>query len=123
MSEGESGVSIVRTTLVFITAISILAGFTATTANAAPPSAVVSLPFCVRGSGETINAPQNTPIALRLGWFTSPKGAVKAFLQSAAFDVSVNGVPVQNVDSYWGPILKVDEDVWGVVWLYPTGIS
>jgi hypothetical protein len=89
--------------------------------NAAPPSAVVSLPFCVGGSGA--NAPPNTPISLRLGWFTSPKGAVKDFLQSKILDVSVNGVPVQNVDSYWGPILQVDKGVWGVVWLYPTGIS
>jgi hypothetical protein len=101
----------------------ILAGFTGTTANAASPSALVSLPFCVRGSGGTINAPQNAPISLRLGWFTSPKGAVKDFLQSQILNVSVNGVPVQNVDSYWGPILRVDEDVWGVVWLYPTGVS
>jgi hypothetical protein len=112
-----------RTTLVSIMATLILAGFTGTTANAESPSAVVSLPFCVRGSDETINAPQNTPISLRLGWFTSPKGAVRAFLQSEILDVSVNGVPVQNVDSYWGPIRQVDEGVWGVVWLYPTGIS
>jgi len=116
-------VSIVRTTLVVIIATLILAGFSGTTANAASPSSVVSLPFCVRGSGGTINAPQKTPISLRLGWFTSPKGAVTDFLQSEILDVSVNGVPVQNADSYWGPILKVDEDVWGVVWLYPTGIS
>ena len=50
----DKGVSIVRTTLVVIIATLILAGFTRTTANAASPSAVVSLPFCVRGSGETI---------------------------------------------------------------------
>jgi hypothetical protein len=113
----------VRTIFVFIMATLLLAGFTGATANAGSPSGVVSLPFCVRGSGDTINAPQNTPISLRLGWFTSPKGAVKDFLQSKILDISVNGVPVQNVDSYWGPILKVDEDVWGVVWFYPTGIS
>jgi hypothetical protein len=113
----------VRTTLVSLIASLVLAGFTGTTVNAAPPSSLVSLPFCVRGSGGTINAPQNTPTSLRLGWFTSPKGAVRDFLQSEILDVSVNGVPVENVDSYWGPILQVDEDVWGVVWLYPTGIS
>jgi hypothetical protein len=114
---------LVKTALVSIIATLVLAGFTGTTASAASPSPVVSLPFCVRGSGETINAPPNTPISLRLGWFTSPRGAVKDFLQSEILDVSVNGVPVQNVDSYWGPILQVDEGVWGVVWLYPTGIS
>jgi len=112
-----------RRTLVFIVATLLLARFAGSTANAAPPSAVVSLPFCIRGSGGTVNAPQHTPISLRLGWFTSPKGAVNDFLKSETLDVSVNGVPVQNVDSYWGPILRVDENVWGVVWLYPTGLS
>ena len=106
-----------------IMAALVLLGITGPDAKATSPSAVVSLPFCVGGSGGTIDAPPNTPISLRLGWFTSPKGAVKDFLQSEILTISINGVPVENAGSHWGPILKVDEDVWGVVWLYSTGIS
>jgi len=118
--DSEKG-AIVRTVLAFMATL-VVVGCTQTS-HAASPSAVVSLPLCVRQSGGDINVPQNTPISLRLGWFTSPLGAVQAFLQAKVLDVSVNGVPVQNIDSYWSPILQVDQDVWGVVWLYPTGIS
>jgi hypothetical protein len=107
-----------KRTAAFIIATFVLEGTAGTRVNAAPPSAVVSLPYCVSGSGGTVNAQQHTPIALRLGWFTSPKGAVNDFLQSATLDISINGVRVQNVESYWGPILQVDENVWGSVWLF-----
>ena len=87
-------------------------------ASAFPPN-TVGMAGCVFGNGGNATVTAGTPVYVRLGWGAKNHGRMVDFFNAETTAASVNGTPVANPSSYWGPI---DSDNVSQ-WLYPTGIT
>lgn len=91
--------------LAALAAVAVAAAALAATASAA--TTVVSLARCALNGG-TINVPAGNTVDLRYGWLTKNHGLTEDFLRGQTTTLAIDGVPVADADSYYGPITKVD---------------
>src|SRR5437588_8680685 len=88
-----------------VAALLVLAAAVASAAAAATTS--IPLPLCANGG--TINVPAGNTIDLRFGEAAKNRGLVQDFLNAQRTTLSVNGVAVANLDSYFGPIVDAGD--------------
>jgi hypothetical protein len=104
-----------------IVSLAVAAGLAASVGLVGATSATpvtVSLVSCVFGGGGNATVPAGSQVTVRIGWADINRGLVQDFLNAQTTTATVNGSPVANASSYWGPIS--DNNV--TFWLYDTGV-
>ena len=83
----------------------------------------VNLYLCGQyGIGKTV--PSGTDLSLITNWAAVGSGLTQAGVRASVLDVSVNGVPIANTGSYWGPLVSLaldSPDQFSSDWIYPVG--
>jgi hypothetical protein len=110
--------------LICVAVAALAVAIPAATAAADTSTTVVGVAPCVFAENGSATAPAGSEITFRLGWGARSSGLVLAFLRDETTTAAVDGTPIANPESYWGPIERASVGTDSVSqWVYPTDIT
>jgi hypothetical protein len=81
----------------------------------------VSVVGCYFNQGGNTTVPAGSTVVFRVGWLDRTSGYVKRFLRSQTTTATLDGTPVADANSLWGPIEKVDHQTYITFWRLSAG--
>jgi hypothetical protein len=112
-----------RVVLAAAAAVALAGSLAASTASADVVFPRVNLYLCGHnGAGKTV--PSGTDLSLIVNWAAEGSGLTKAGVRATVLDVAINGVPIADTASYWGPLVSLAPDFpdqFSSDWIYPLG--
>jgi hypothetical protein len=89
-------------------------------ANAAIPTAYISMLFCHFDKGGAQKVPAGAKLDIAVNWGAETKAQIRQFKERTRMEASVGGVAIANANQYWGPLYwSGNTESWTTSWHYP----